>query len=117
MENVNVHNYVKLVSFDINRMFSKIPFTDCYDIILELLANSTVNPIVVQEMVVCLNVISSQCNNKTYLQMGGLAMDSPLNIILADIFITHFLYIHIRFRKHTDLKYLFFFKFMFIFKS
>lgn len=84
----------RLVSFDIQNMYTNIPTIETIKIIEEnLKENSKLGPNAINETLILLRLVLKQnyfiFNKTVYLQEHGLGMGSPLSGLLADIFINN----------------------------
>nr|CAH8838839.1 unnamed protein product [Trichobilharzia regenti] len=86
LENLNISNKF-IVSFDVSSLFTKIPLEETIQIMCqhaELLPLSKNEP--KELLLICTKDVHLQFNNTLYRQIDGVAMGSPLGLILAEIF-------------------------------
>lgn len=84
----------KSAPLDITNMFGNISGIECSHIISELLDQKSINPIIKDELLKCLEIVLNQnyfeFNKKFFKQTFGLSMGSPLSPLLAEIFMANF---------------------------
>ncbi|KAI5646580.1 protein tyrosine kinase domain-containing protein [Phthorimaea operculella] len=94
IDNIIVPSQAKLVSFDVKNLFPSIPVKDCLKIIDETLCNSSLEAQEVIDLEAILRICLEQnyflWEGKTYKQIDGLAMGSPLSPLCADIYMDDF---------------------------
>ena len=82
----------KMVSFDVVSLFTNVPLDETIDIIIKRIydkkeINTDIPKKEMRELLyLCTKNAHFTLNNKTYLQVDGVAMDSPLGPVLANIF-------------------------------
>ncbi|CAH3043079.1 unnamed protein product, partial [Porites evermanni] len=80
----------KLVSFDVNSLFTIIPLQLALDCTENAIKNSTVElPLPTDDIIdllnLCLTSTYFQCNGKHYKQLHGTAMGSPVSFVVAEM--------------------------------
>ncbi|KAI5631461.1 reverse transcriptase (RNA-dependent DNA polymerase) domain-containing protein [Phthorimaea operculella] len=94
IDNIIVPSQAKLVSFDVKNLFPSVPVKDCLKIIDETLCNSSLEAQEVIDLEAILRICLEQnyflWEGKTYKQIDGLAMGSPLSPLCADIYMDDF---------------------------
>ena len=82
----------KMVSFDVVSLFTNVPLDERIDIIIKRIydkkeINTDIPKKEMKELLyLCTKNAHFTLNNKTYLQVDGVAMGSPLGPVLANIF-------------------------------
>ena len=82
----------KMVSFDVVSLFTNVPLDETIDIIIKRIydkkeINTDIPKKEMRELLyLCTKNAHFTLNNKTYLQVDGVAMGSPLGPVLANIF-------------------------------
>lgn len=92
LENTTLNSNARLISFDLENMYTSIPTRQTIQIIEDnLTENSTLSHIEIQETIILLSLTLKQnyfkFNDNFYSQQNGLGMGSPLSGLLADIFV------------------------------
>jgi hypothetical protein len=94
LKDLKVPLNAKLISFDVNSLFTKVPKNDVPPTIRDHLLNNQVNPVIIEEILeltnTCLNQNYFLFNNDYFQQLDGLAMGSPLSPLLAEMFMDEF---------------------------
>ena len=82
----------KMISFDVVSLFTNVPLDETIDIIIKSIydkkeINTDIPKKEMRELLyLCTKNAHFTLNNKTYLQVDGVAMGSPLGPVLANIF-------------------------------
>ena len=82
----------KMVSFNVVSLFTNVPLDETIDIIIKRIydkkeINTDIPKKEMRELLyLCTKNAHFTLNNKTYLQVDGVAMGSPLGLVLANIF-------------------------------
>ena len=92
LEKMTIPLEYKMVSFDVVSLFTNVPLDETIDnIIKRIYDNKEINTDVPKKemrdlLYLCTKNAHFSLNNKTYLQLDGIAMGSPLGAVLANIF-------------------------------
>ena len=92
LEKMTIPLEYKMVSFDVVSLFTNVPLDETIDnIIKRIYDNKEINTDVPKKemrdlLYLCTKNAHFSLNNKTYLQLDGVAMGSPLGAVLANIF-------------------------------
>ena len=93
LSNINFSPNIKLVSFDVCSLFTKVPI----DSILEYLSNELVNhdlPLPLSDVISLIKLCICNCkfifNNEFYEQTFGMAMGNPLSPLLSNLYMEFF---------------------------
>ena len=79
-------------SFDVKSLFTSVPLTEKIDIILDRVYNCEEISTVLAKtemkklLILCTKNVHFTLNNEIYVQNDGVAMGSPLGLILANVF-------------------------------
>lgn len=94
IKNINLPNRCKLLSLDVDSLFTNVPVNETLDIMTRLLEMKRLHPIEISEIVeltqICMKQNYFKFNDKIYLQTEGLAMGSPLSPLMAELFMNDF---------------------------
>jgi hypothetical protein len=94
LKDLKVPHNSKLISFDVNSLFTKVPKKDVPLTIRDRLLNNQVNPVIIDEILeltsTCLNQNYFLFKNNYFQQLDGVAMGSPLSPLLAEMFLDGF---------------------------
>jgi hypothetical protein len=74
---------IKLVSFDIENMYSNVPTKELIPIIKGMSIRNQLDKIIVNELITMTRTVLEQ----NYFQLGGLAMGAPSSGILSDVYL------------------------------
>ena len=92
LEKMTIPLEYKMVSFDVVSLFTNVPLDETIDnIIKRIYDNKEINTDVPKKemrdlLYLCTKNAHFSLNNKTYLQLDGVAMGSPLGAVLENIF-------------------------------
>lgn len=94
VQNINISPYSKLLSLDVDSLFTNVPYEDCLSILRSHFERQRLHPGEIYDLLnltrVCMEQNYFRFNNRYYRQKEGLAMGSPLSPLMADIFMDHF---------------------------
>ncbi|XP_045779584.1 uncharacterized protein LOC123877124 [Maniola jurtina] len=84
----------KLISLDVDSLFTNVPVNETLNILTKLLENNHINANEITELIeltkICMKQNYFKFNDQFYQQKEGLAMGSPLSPLMADIFMDDF---------------------------
>ena len=92
LKKIRIPRKYKMVSFDVVSLFTKVPLDETIDIIIKRIydkkeINTDIPKKEMRELLyLCTKNAHFTLNNKTYFQVDGVAMGSPLGPVLANIF-------------------------------
>lgn len=93
IKNIHVPSGAKLISFDVVKLFNRIPPYDVMQIAENLILKSTIENTKKLELInmieLCLDHNYLQYNNKIYSDSNGIPIGSPLSPLMAEIFLAH----------------------------
>ena len=93
INNINIPNNAKLISFEVQNLFPSIPYKDTIILVEKRLFASNTNPVIIKDILclltVCLKLTYFQFQNKIYSCSKGLIMGNPLRQLLAEIFMNN----------------------------
>ena len=83
-----------MVSFDVVSLFTNIPLQECIDLAVSYITGgSSVPKLSKSDLIKLLSIATAQThflfNGKVYDQIDGVAMGSPLALVLASLFLGH----------------------------
>ena len=94
IENVNIPQNSKLISLDVDSLFTNVPFEECLNILGNHLERQRLHPGEIYDLInltrICMQQNYFRFNDQYFRQKEGLAMGSPLSPLMAEIFMDHF---------------------------
>lgn len=94
VKEVNLPHNAKLMSLDVESLFTNVPFEECLQILEGHFERQRVHPGEADELIsltrMCMEQNYFRFNNQYFKQKEGLAMGSPLSPLMADIFMDYF---------------------------
>lgn len=105
IQNIQLPNKTKLISFDVTNLFPNIPPQDTITLVEQLLNANHINYIKKQEILITLKTCLTQnyfeFNNTIYTNNKGLIMGNPLSPLLSEIFMN---FIESKISEHSLFK-------------
>jgi hypothetical protein len=91
LKDISIPQNARLISFDINNLFTCVPKAESVLRAQAALNNATTPKKLSKELISLINMVINQnyfsFNNRFYIQSDGLAMGSPLSPLLAELFL------------------------------
>lgn len=93
LKNLNINHDFKLVSFDVQSLFTKVPVDDLLNFLSDTL-DSTPLPfpkdVIIELIKLCIKDCKFEFNGKYYAQQFGMAMGNPLSPVLSNLYMEFF---------------------------
>ncbi|XP_055842593.1 uncharacterized protein LOC129909544 [Episyrphus balteatus] len=89
-EYIHLRENEVMVSFDVTSLFTNVPIIECIEVIKSQLSTSDDDSKLLELLHLCLTSGYFLYKEKFYLQIDGVAMGSPVALIIADIWMQYF---------------------------
>ena len=95
LNNVQLNSNVKLISFDVVSLFTKVPIDDMLDYLSEFLDTAEIelpfsNNTLIELIKLCIKDCKFEFNGKYYSQNFGMSMGNPLSPLLSNLYMEFF---------------------------